>query len=1048
MFKKIILLSLLLTVQFIFSQSFQKDLEKIQSKVENGASVEPLEYENLIQKYEKEFLNFPDEATQVYFYLGNSLYLNEKTDDAILNYKNAYNYSLKAKDTTLKYLIILTYARISNNMGNYQKADDYYRYALPGLAVIYGQSSLDYTAVFMEYIRVLINMERYSEALPLLSSLETYFKTLNMENHPMYLMVIGNQGYVYNEQGLYNDAIAKYEYVLEGEKLIKAGDTLEHVVLTTNIAESYREMGEYDMAIKYQQNAKRMMQQYRVNNPAQSASIENNLGLIYKSIGNYKASEEAFDNAIFIYKKNNFDESEEYCSALSNKADLMRVLSRREDGLKLLTEALRIRKSKYGTDSENYANALSNYGLILFEDGNTKEALSYFEEATKIYEGTVSKKHQSYANSLNNLSACYLDLGKLQDAEKYKTEAIKIIEETLGKNHFRYISFLISAWEIYVQKKEYDKGAALLKEAKELALKKFGKSHYLYLRANFNLAVINTWQKNYKEAVDLYTHVLDIQLQNINTYFFTMNKVNQMSFLEESQINLFYFSTTLFNYMEENPKVDLSVYIEKMLNYQLLVKSLLNKSTTQWQKTLVQSNNDALKEDYNKWLKLRNALNDLYKMDFTLEEQDRLIEDINSLETTIKKQVNVESEKPLSFSELKKSLKTGELAVEILSYNCLVNDTTSIVKYVAICSNSKDTKPSCILLNNSEFNETRALEYYNSLMEDEKLDSLSYGVFSEKLLNKNRIERKIYISAQGVYNKVNLNSLYNTQTNKYLIEEYEITYLASLSAIKNFTLSGNSQLSAELFGNPDFAYDFRNNKASKNKEKTQLLAKRYGLTQIDELPGTETEINGVSKTLELKNWKYSIYKKKDANEENLRKVQSPKLLHIATHGYFIKDIETEDKKFLGFNSEAFSQLADLKSGLIMAGAAVNTNDSVFVSAEKDGIFTAREASQLNLSNTDLVVLSACQTGLGFDFGNQGVIGLQQALSNAGAKNLIMSLWPVDDNATQLLMTKFYEAWALDSSNQNIASAFRLAQNEVKKVYKHPYYWGAFVLFKN
>lgn len=1048
MFKKIILLFFLVVTHFVYSQNFQKDLEKVQAKVEQGVSVNTSEYQGLIKKYEKEFSAYPDEATQIYFYLGNSFYLNDKSDDAILSYNSAYQYSLKAKDTTLKYLVILTFARISNNMGDYQKAEDYYRYALPGLALIYGQSSLDYTSVFMEYIRVLINMERYNEALPLLASLESYFKTLNMENHPMYLMVIGNQGYIYNEQGLYNDAIAKYEYVLEGDKLIKNGDTLEHIVLTTNMAESYREMGEYDLAIKYQQNAKRMMQQYHVKNPAQSASIENNLGLIYKSTGNYKASEEAFNNAIYIYKQNKLNESEEYCSALSNKADLMRWLSRREEGLKLLSEALNIRKSKYGTNSENYANALSNYGLILYEDRNINEALTYFEEATKIYEGTVSKKHQSYANSLNNLSACYLELGKLQEAEKYKLEAIKIIEETLGKNHFRYISFLVSSWDIYVQKKEYEKGAALLKEARELALKKFGKAHSLYLRANFNLAVINTWQKNYKEAIDLYTHVLDIQLQNINTYFFTMNKVNQMSFLEESQINLFYFSTTLFNYMEENPKLDLSTYTQKMLNYQLIVKSLLNKSTTQWQKSIAQSSNAALKEEYQKWLKLRNALNDLYKMDFSLEEQESLIEDINTLETNLKKQINVEGDKFLTFSDIRNTLKPNELAVEIISYNYLLNDTTSIVKYAALCTNSKNEKPTCVLLNSNKFNEAKDLEYYNSLMNDEKLDSISYEVFAEKLFGNNREEKKIYISAQGVYNKVNFNSLYNKKSKKYLIDEFEITYLASLSAIKNFTLNGNSQLTAELFGNPDFTFDFRNNKATANKEKSQQLAKRYGLTQIDELPGTETEINGISKTLELKKWKYNLYKKKDANEENLRKVQSPKLLHIATHGYFIKDIETEDKKFLGFNSEAFSQLADLKSGLIMAGAAINTNDTVFVSAEKDGIFTAREASQLNLTNTDLVVLSACQTGLGFDFGNQGVIGLQQALSNAGAKNLIMSLWPVDDNATQLLMTKFYEAWSLDSSNKNIAPAFRLAQNEVKKVYKHPYYWGAFVLFKN
>ena len=181
-----------------------------------------------------------------------------------------------------------------------------------------------------------------------------------------------------------------------------------------------------------------------------------------------------------------------------------------------------------------------------------------------------------------------------------------------------------------------------------------------------------------------------------------------------------------------------------------------------------------------------------------------------------------------------------------------------------------------------------------------------------------------------------------------------------------------------------------------------------------------------------------------ASEENLRKVNNPRVLHIATHGFYLKDVESEDKLFLGFERNAIKENSMLRSGIILAGAGPATEDSTNLDSENDGIMTAEEASFLNLSNTDLVVLSACQTGLGDEMGTEGVAGLQRSFTIAGAKNMIMSLWPVDDAATGFLMTEFYKNYAL---KQDTESAFKVAQAEVRKKYPQPFYWAAFVLLK-
>jgi CHAT domain-containing protein len=184
----------------------------------------------------------------------------------------------------------------------------------------------------------------------------------------------------------------------------------------------------------------------------------------------------------------------------------------------------------------------------------------------------------------------------------------------------------------------------------------------------------------------------------------------------------------------------------------------------------------------------------------------------------------------------------------------------------------------------------------------------------------------------------------------------------------------------------------------------------------------------------------------EATEEAFKKIgkdrDSPRILHLSTHGYFFPDSKSGGD---GASDPVFktSEHPMIRSGLILAGGNHAWQTGKPLGRREDGVLTAYEISQMNLAATELVVLSACETGLGDIRGNEGVYGLQRAFKIAGAKNLLMSLWQVPDFQTQELMTLFYQKWLLEK--MPVRKALHTAQEEMRAKGYEPFYWAGFVL---
>lgn len=218
----------------------------------------------------------------------------------------------------------------------------------------------------------------------------------------------------------------------------------------------------------------------------------------------------------------------------------------------------------------------------------------------------------------------------------------------------------------------------------------------------------------------------------------------------------------------------------------------------------------------------------------------------------------------------------------------------------------------------------------------------------------------------------------------------------------------------------------------------EKIASTRGL-ELTRLPGTEKEIKDIEKFLKSKKWDVNSY----LGDNALKTAYNPRVLQIATHGLFLEDVYLGNKEIFGFQTKEVVENPLLRSGLFFTGAGnYLKSDSTKTIGDENGLLTAYEAMNLDLDKTELVVLSACETGEGDINNGEGVFGLRRAFQQAGAKSVIMSLWEVNDEATQKLMSSFYSKWVTGMPKRK---AFSEAQQEVRKQFPEPYYWGAFVM---
>ncbi|MBN2825847.1 MAG: CHAT domain-containing protein [Campylobacterales bacterium] len=804
------------------------------------------------------------------------------------------------------------------------------------------------------------------------------------------------------------------------------------------------------------------------------AKSYNNLGELYRFKGDYHKVFEYYAQSIEIRShivdeltKMDYNDSstlnylkDDLAKAYTNMGNYYGEVGDYNISLEYAQKAIDLRQ-KIGL---NLADNYLNRGRTYHKDANLDQALSDYDLSLRLRPNDASKTNKEWeAHTYTYMAQIYNDKKAFEKAMQLAQKGRKLYEEILSSNSPYLAKSYQTIAQIYFAQKEYNPSRLLNTKALAIRQKVFidnidvATSHYYLSQDYFKL-------QDFDKALDHAMKSFELFMKNQQEHHRVLSHHQKRSYnahygAKAKFSNLFDIAYHYRQHLKDK-RAKLEELNQNIFNKWLMFKGRLSSQEDTiaklYQKVSTLKNNietlkikksylaKLYKEEYydakamqqltQKITKTRESITQLEKK---LNQTDKILQELLALQN-------------IYYQDIVTLLKPHQIYIDFAraqdGYYLFTIDKDARITFDRI--NAQDTK--------AIENNIRAFRKNNSLIVKDHtkanlattqtyLLAIYQKLWAKYLHAKTKDKKSLIISPDGLLNFFPFEAIYDGQN--YLIQKQNITYIPSAKHL----MFNRKKLSAHennttiiAFGYPNYnkgvpsrrkkerceidthtstlPTKHQEGNATKYQEQSNFLISRsfndfnqyYGC-----LEGSLEELEYIKKL--YKN-QAIIYQKNRATVENLLTIQSPNILHISTHGFFLKEVSNE---YL------------MQSGLLFAGA-----NRAKLQRDPHGIITAMSLSTLNLIDTNLVVLSACDTGLGKIENAEGVVGLPKAFIQAGAKNIIMSLWSVNDAKTATLMKKFYHHLHQDKK-QNYIEALR--QAKLKMINQHPYYWSGFVL---
>ena len=794
------------------------------------------------------------------------------------------------------------------------------------------------------------------------------------------------------------------------------------------------------------------------------------LAYVYRMMGDNAKAETCYLEVKTIREKMTGKEHSGYVSSVSDLANLYQAMGDNAKAVTFYMEATAIQAKILGKENITYATTLNNLAATYYDMGEYIRAEACYRESVDILAKVLGREHPNYVLSLGNLGTVYRRLGNYDRAEAYYRDAKGIQERAVGKHHPAYAIPVKSLGDLYKEMGEFAQAETCYQEEKGIWERGFGREYPLHVRSLNDLGSLYLTAKNYPKAEAVKIEADQIVTAQIEKSFAVLSGRQRDLFWD---VNKNHFEQS-YSYAHVNPANEI---IAHTYDNSLFTKGLLMRTANGIRDAIYSSGDHDLIEKYEQLGSIRQTITTMQSKDRPdlrmagiLENRADSLDKALTIASAAYK--DLKSDISMNWQSVRDALQIGEAAVEFVHYRFYDGkEYTGQTFYCAMVLKKDATAPARILLcEESQLQEVtkrdKGISDYNftkqlySGVKGEELYRLIWLPLESELQDV----RTIYYSLSGMLHQIAYSAI--PADSVLLSDQYDLRLVSStreITRLKKDQAGVPPKGSAAVYGGLLYDVDKDQLVAEARKVNSPTLTLPQGEEKMVAalLPkdvqrgaawgflwGTETEAEEICKYLNERKIPHRLYTGTEGNEESFKRLSGTPagIIHLATHGFFLADIENE------YNREIMQQLGSgrgktaenplLRSGLLLAGANNAWTGENIIEGVEDGILTADEIAQMNLIKTQIVVLSACETGLGEVKGSEGVFGLQRAFKLAGVETLVMSLWTVPDDATAELMSGFYKLWLSGKSKRE---AFAAAQQQVREDYRETYHWAGFVM---
>ncbi|MCL2924541.1 MAG: tetratricopeptide repeat protein [Trichodesmium sp. MAG_R04] len=879
----------------------------------------------------------------------------------------------------------------------------------------------------------LYQQAKYAEAIPLAEKALKIGKNVLGNNHPDVATILNNLAALYKYQGRYMEAEPLYQQslVIDKEKL---GNNHPNVATSlNNLAALYSSQGKYTKAEPlYQQSLVIIKEKLGDNHPDVAQSL-NNLAALYKNQGRYKEAEVLMQESLAIDKKKSGDNHPDVVATLNNLGLFYESRGRYKEAEPLYQESLAIRKEKLGDNHPDVAGSLNNLARLYFLQGRYTKAEPLYQKSLAIIKEKLGNNHPYVAGSLNNLAGLYSSQGRYTEAEPLYQQSLAIIKEKLGDNYLLKATSLNNLAELYRSQERYKKATPLMQNSLAIWKEKLGGNHQNVAESLNNLSELYSLEGNTTRAMKLLSQGLAVEEYNISENLIAGNERQKWDYMRtiSGTTNIaISFNLQFAPNNSEATRLAIKTIFERK-------GRILDVLTNRLQILRHRSDDPETQELLSQLMAKRTQLSNLV---FKKPEDFPSLEVYRQLLSNVKKEVKELGSnlrrRSTEFRNLSQSINLKKIQQQIPANTTLVE----LIRYEPFNPKaSKDKrfgkpryaayilyktgKPQAIDLGAAEpidktVGKLRTyLRNSNVSLEQLKRSARELDqMVMEPVRQLLGDTKTLLLSPDAALNLLPFEVLVD-ENNQYLVENYQITYLTSGRDLLQQKPKNNRQIPL-IMANPK--YEEHGEVDLDNYPSIGLSDQVFPL-----LGGTQQEAETMGQLFP----EALILTKTTATENALKQIKNPNFLHIATHGFFLSKPTSEN------STDIYNPL--FLSGLVFARVEQQHSEG------DDGIFTAYEATFLNLVGTQLVVLSAYDTGKGNISAWEGIYGLRRAFVIAESESQMISLWKVGDNATKDLMAAYYQRLKAGKGRRD--ALLEIQRDWLKgEKYQHPYYWGSFV----